>query len=62
VFLTTFFGPRQSALETWHKEGLPEDDSYVRIQGLEHIEGLPIDFGLLPLSRRRSLRFAGTAR
>ena len=35
VFLTTSFGPRQSTLDRWHKEGLPEDDSHIRIHGLE---------------------------
>jgi len=59
VFLTHHFGPRQSTLERWHKEGLPEDDSHVRIHGLEHSEGVPIDFGPLPPYEEKVLQEFG---
>ncbi len=59
VTLTTHFGPRQSTLERWRREGLPEDDSYVRIHGLEHTEGLSINLGPLPAYEEKVIRESG---
>jgi uroporphyrinogen decarboxylase len=59
VFLTTHFGPRQSTLDRWHGEGLPEDDSYIRIHGLEHSGGVSLNFGPLPAYREEVLKEFG---
>ena len=59
VTLTTRFGPRQSTLERWRREGLPEDDSYIRIHGLEHTGGIPINFGPLPAFKQEVLKEFG---
>lgn len=59
VTLTTHFGPKQSLVEKWHSQGLPEDDSYVRIHGLEHSERLNIFFGPLPRYREEVIEDLG---
>jgi len=59
VTVTTHFGPRQSTIDRWHKEGLPEDDSYVRIHGLEHTDGLSINCGPLPAYKEEVLKEVG---
>jgi len=59
VFLTTSFGPRQSTLERWHREGLPEDDDHNRIHGLEHSGSVSINFGPLPAYSEEVLKVFG---
>ena len=41
-------GPRQSTLERWRKEGLPEDTSPAQLLGLDPSEGMPLNLGPLP--------------
>ncbi len=62
VFLTHRFGPRESTLRRWHKEGLPEDDSHIRIHGLERTSGLPVNFNPLPPFEEKVLRIQGNHR
>ncbi len=59
VTLTSHFGPKQSLIDKWHEQGLPPDDSYVRIHGIERCERLPIDFGPLPKYRKEVLGESG---
>jgi hypothetical protein len=59
VALTSHFGPKPSLIEKWHSEGLPPDDSYLRIHGLEHCERLEIDFSPLPRYREEILEERG---
>jgi len=59
VFLTGRFGPRESTLERWHKEGLPEDDTHTRIHGLERTSGLPVNFHPLPPFKEEVLEVKG---
>jgi uroporphyrinogen decarboxylase len=62
IFLPTHFGPRQSTLDRWHKEGLAEDDSYIRIHGLEHSGGVSINFGPMPAFKEETLKVFGDHR
>jgi uroporphyrinogen decarboxylase len=59
VTLTTHFGPWRSTIDRWHKDGLPEDDSYIRIHGLEHTGSVPVNFGPLPPYEEEVMREIG---
>jgi uroporphyrinogen decarboxylase len=48
VTLTSHFGPKPSLIEKWHGEGLPENEPYDQIHGLERCDRLPITFGPFP--------------
>ena len=48
VTLTSHFGPKDTLVEKWRDQGLPRDDSYLRIHGIEHCERLPLNTGPLP--------------
>jgi uroporphyrinogen decarboxylase len=55
VTLTSHFGPKQSLVEKWREQGLPPDDSYVRIHGIERADRLPINFNPLPAYKQEVL-------
>ena len=43
-----FGGPRQSTFEAWYRQGLPRDLDFGRFVGMDHWEGLPVDFMPVP--------------
>ncbi len=53
------FGAKPSLVRKWHEQGLPRDDSYVRIHGLENCERLPIKLGPLPRFREEVVKEFG---
>ena len=56
------FVAKPSLVEKWYDQGLPRDDSYIRILGLEHSERLPLALGPLPRFEEKVVKELGDHR
>ena len=48
-----FGGPRQSTFEAWYRQGLPRGLNFGKFVGMDHWEGLPLNFGPHPQFEQR---------